>query len=178
MMTRIPEKYRPQLSDLRVHEAAHAVVALELGLQVDHVRFTNATGQGRCRLTYCFTTVASLTTPEAREAIERDAMAVHAGYAAQRVFAYERTLYVSPRHDLDLVRSLLGLVEDDERLILAWSTYLAERAIAYVQRDRTWRCILALADHLPARGRLTGLQVSSFLAQVGESVTSQHGDGE
>ena len=168
-MTVIPPTHPPHLrkEDLCIHEAAHVVAAWQLGRVVARVTFDHATWSG---LTFVAFATSALdeddTSDYARELAEGDVIVLHAGMAAQRIFNYEGSLRCTPRTDLDSVRAILTPFESDRAVLLAWSTYLAERALVLVREPETWRRIEEVARYLSTRSRVSRRQLAALHARL------------
>jgi hypothetical protein len=156
---------RARKEDFLVHEAAHVVAAWELDSTVARVTFDHTTWSGR---THFATTMSdeSDTSDYTRELAERHVIILHAGMAAQLVFNYEAALRCTPRSDLDSVLVILMAFERDPAVVLAWSTYLAERALALVRRPETWRRIEEVTRFLGRRSHISRRQLTALRQRV------------
>jgi|SRR5215212_8761423 len=155
-----------QLADLLVHEAAHAVVAWELGIEILHVRFDLDEWSGRMPFIGAMNKfVGDLSGENAQTDAETDMMIFHAGHVAQRWFNYAGS-HGHSRIDLWGLMRTCQWVDRDIPLIDAWSEYIEERTRVFVQRRTTWTRILALAAELPRHGVMSGAAVSAFLSGV------------
>jgi hypothetical protein len=164
-MTTLPISHVPRSrrEDFLIHEAAHVVAAWELGRTVTLVTFDHETWSGRTHIEFATSALAEDDTSDrARELAEDDVIILHAGMAAQRTYNYEGAVRCTPRTDLDSVALILTPFETDPALLLAWSTYLAERALVFVRRPDTWRRIEELANALSRRCRLSRRQLNAL----------------
>ena len=159
--------------DVLVHEAAHAVVAWELGVRVGailvdlkrregHTAFASDIAIGR---------FAPGSTAH-RAAAERDMLVFHAGFMAQQRFHYDGTHGWYPLHDYIGIFRIAEMLESDFPLIDAWSTYIEDRARSMIEQPATWARIQALALDLARRAgtdgttELDGEAIDRFLMQV------------
>lgn len=160
-----------QLADLLVHEAAHAVVAWELGIEIVHIRFDLDEWSGVMPFIGALRKFSGeLAGETARTDAETDMMIFHAGHVAQRWFNYSGS-HGHSRVDLRGLMRTCQYVDRDIPLIDAWSAYMEERTRVFVQRRITWTRILALAAELPRHGAMSGDAVSAFLGRIRVPVT-------
>jgi hypothetical protein len=155
------------LMDYLVHEAAHAVMAWELGIEIDVLRVNLDSWNGMMTFfgaMYHFE--GDTGSDAAREAAEIDMLIFHAGRVAQREFNYDGSHAYIPTIDLKGVMHTCQQVESDLDLIDAWSTYMEERARVMVRRPATWRSILALAAEIEFTPRMVGADIASFLRRL------------
>jgi hypothetical protein len=165
-MTPVRPATPSQPADLFVHEAGHAVIAWELGITIEDIRFSTKNWSGLMHFVggmYRFE--GDLASERAREAAEKDMLIYHAGLVAQRLFHYDSALGPSV---ID-VRGLINtakMVEDDVNLIDAWSDYIEERVRVMLCRPATWQRVIAFAPEIARRLYLRGDEVAAFLAHV------------
>jgi hypothetical protein len=156
-----------QLEDLLVHEAGHAVIAWELGVEIAELTFDLTTWIGGMRFVGgMFHFEGDLGSEMAREAAELDLLVFHAGMVAQREFHYDSAHGTGPSVDLRGVMRTCQQIESDLDCIDAWSNYIEERVRVMVQRPATWRSILALAEEIRRRPVMTGVEISAFLRRI------------
>jgi hypothetical protein len=157
----VPDAPDSHKEDFLIHEAAHVVAAWELGRPVRLVTFDHATWSGLSYIEFATSALPeSDSSDHARALAESDVIVLHAGMAAQRVFNYEAAICCTPRADLDSVALILTAFERDSSLLLAWSTYLAQRALILVQQPETWTRIEEVARILASRSRLSHRQLT------------------
>lgn len=149
-----------RMPDVLVHEAAHAVVAWELGARVGQLTLDHTRGAGHM----AFMSDAAIGrfahgSPEHRLAAERDMLIFHAGFMAQRRFHYDGTHGVYPVHDYAAILALAQAFTSDTALIDAWSTYIEDRARHMIEHPATWARIQAFALELALRPAPDGITV-------------------
>jgi hypothetical protein len=156
-----------QMADMLVHEAGHAVVAWELGLEIVHLRFSSKDWSGRMPfLGGLYRFEGDPTSERAREAAEQDMLVFHAGLMAQRLFHYESTHHSVPAVDLLGVWDSCHALEDDVALIDEWSDYIEERVRVMLYKPATWARVVALAPEIARRLFLPGSEIAAFLDAV------------
>jgi Bacterial RNA polymerase, alpha chain C terminal domain len=156
-----------QLADMLVHEAGHAVVAWELGIEIVHVRFSMQQWSGLMRFAgglYRFN--GDDASDDARVAAETDMLIFHAGQMAQRLFHYDGAHRAASLVDLTGIMDAGKTVEDDTALIDAWSEYIEERVRVMLCQPATWARVIALAPEIARHLYLPGRQIASFLLSV------------
>jgi len=155
------------LADILVHEAAHAVVAWELGLTIVHIRFSSGDRSGEIPFQgrmHEYDGVVS--SDEAREAAECDLLVYHAGMVAQRLFHYETARSSAGPVDAAGIMSICRMVEEDTAVIDEWSEYIEERVRVMLSRPATWARVIALAPEIARRLYFPGEEVAAFLTNV------------
>lgn len=162
-----------RFEDVLVHEAAHAVVAWELGARIGQITIDRAHAAGRMSFA---SDVAigrfAVGSAAHRLAAERDMLVFHAGFMAQQRFHYEGTHGVYPIHDYAAILDIAQQFSSDAPLIDAWSTYVEDRARHMIEHPATWRRIEALAVELARRAGPDGFTVidgekaDQFIANV------------
>ena len=145
-------------ADVLIHEAAHAVVAWELGTRLGQITVDRTRGIGRMSFG---SDVAIGRFPRGssahRAAAERDMLVYHAGFMAQQRFHYEGTHGVYPLHDYVGILEIAQQFPGDAPLIDAWSTYIEDRARHMIEHPATWTRIQALALELARRAASDGV---------------------
>lgn len=156
-----------QLADHLVHEAAHAVIAWEIGVPIIHLRFSAKQRSGEMPYSGAVgDDHPAFTTDAMREQVEKDMLLCHAGTVAQRLFHYDGTLqYVSPIDAAMILRTCLK-VESDIALIDEWSEYAEERVRVMLYRPTTWARVIALSSEIARKLYLTGDEIGAFLRCV------------
>lgn len=149
-----------QLPDVLIHEAAHAVVAWELGARIGQLTVDRTRGAGHM----AFVSDAAIGrfargSTAHRAAAERDMLIYHAGFMAQQRFHYEGTHDVYPIHDYAAILEVAEAFSDDAALIDAWSTYIEDRARHMIEHPATWRRIESLALELARRATPEGMTI-------------------
>jgi hypothetical protein len=156
-----------ELADMLVHEAAHAVIAWELGIEIVHIRFSAKDRAGRMPFIGAVARFpGDLSSERAREAVEKDMLAYHSGLVAQRLFHYDGTQRYVPEIDLVGVWETCHWAEDDVDLIDKWSDYIEERVRVMLYQPATWARVMALAPQIARRLYLPGADIEAFLALV------------
>jgi hypothetical protein len=164
------------------HEAAHAVVAIELGvgildIGIDMSRFDETGGVG---LDGCRLFVADLTdvTPQEVESeqlrlagqIDRTGAVLAAGAAAEARLADEDAWVALHRQSSDIkkMRDLLALAQlapseeaTNERLRLQ-----LEFSVEVLADPEVWQAVGAVAEAVLARGPMTGPQVEQIVEAI------------
>jgi len=148
------------LPDVLIHEAAHAVVAWELGARLGQLTVDRTRGAGHM----VFASDAAMGrfargSQAHRQAAERDMLIFHAGFMAQQRFHYEGTHGVYPIHDYSEILAIAEVFSDDAALIDAWSTYIEDRARHMIEHPATWKRIQTLALELARRAAPDGMTV-------------------
>jgi hypothetical protein len=101
---------------------------------------------------------------KAREALENDCLAIHAGIAARALsLGWEHTVY--GWHDQELVCDLIDRIEYDECLGTSWHQYQRERARAFVAARDTWTRIELLAARFANEPMMDGDRVEAVLRE-------------
>jgi len=104
-------------------------------------------------------------SPEAREALERDCVAIHAGVVGKAfALGWEHTTH--GWSDACLTFDLLERLEYDECLRSSWHEYQRERARALVEAPSTWTRIELLATRFAAQPMMRGDDVAIFLGRA------------
>lgn len=154
-----------QPADLFVHEAAHAVIAWELGITIDDLCFSTKHWSGRMHFRGMDRFEGDLASERAREAAEKDMLVYHAGLMAQRLFHHASALGPSVIDVRGLIETA-RTIEDDVGLIDAWSDYLEERVRVMLCQPATWHRVIALAPEIARRLYLSGDDIGAFLERV------------
>lgn len=146
--------------DVLIHEAAHAVVAWELGARVGQLTIDRAHGAGQM----AFLSDGAIGrfargSGAHRAAAERDMLIYHAGFMAQRRFHYNGTHGVYPLHDYAAILTIAHEFSSDAALINAWSTYIEDRARQMIEHPATWIRIRSFALELARRAAPDGITV-------------------
>lgn len=137
------------------HEAAHAVAMYRLGFGVRHLTMEPNDGLLGLCLPQRAPTFGNHDSLEGRAAIERYAIVLHAGNAADR---YLRPEHPSAREGIDHpnLHVMLQWLEDDTAVEFAWCSYLWQRAYAFISDPRQWRFVKRVAAALLAGPRTLG----------------------
>ena len=172
-MTCIGTPARLTVEDLLVHEAAHAAVAWEVGVRVGRILVNRERREGHVAfVSDVLIGRYAPGTPAARAAAEREMLACHAGFMAQRRFHYDSTHHRYAVKDYLWIFRIAEQIEEDRAVIDAWSAYIEDRARATIEQPATWARILALAIELARRSdedgttEVDGATVDDFLATV------------
>jgi hypothetical protein len=145
-------------ADVLIHEAAHAVVAWELGTRLGQITVDRTRGIGR--MSFGSDIAIGRFTPSSmahRAAAERDMLVYHAGFMAQQRFHYEGTHGVYPLHDYLGILEIAQQFPGDAPVIDAWSTYIEDRARHMIEHPATWSRIQSLALELARRAAPDGV---------------------
>jgi len=146
--------------DLVIHEAAHAVVAWELGARIGQLRIDRARGTGQMRFMSDGAIGRFARDSEAhRAAAERDMLIYHAGFVAQRRFHIAGTRGIYPLYDYAAVLTIAQEFSSYAALIDAWSTYMEDQARKMIEHPATWTRIRAFALELARRATRDGTTV-------------------
>jgi len=153
--------------DHAYHEAAHAVAMHRLGFGVAHLTIDPIDGlTGRCLANDAPHYGDDHTTPEARASIERWAIVLHAGNAAERHLHPEEP-EATATIDHRILHDMLQWIEEDTSVEFAWCCYLWQRAYAFISDPWQWKLVQTLADALLAGPRtLAGPAVTAFLTEA------------
>jgi hypothetical protein len=156
-----------RLADMLVHEAGHAVIAWELGIQIVELRFSMKDWSGRMPFAgaaHCLD--GDVASERAREAAEKDMLIFHAGRMAQLLFHYDSVHGYRNSIDLKGIMDACRRVEEHAAVIDAWSDYIEERVRVMLYQPSTWGRIIALAPEIARRLVLTGDEIAAFLTRV------------
>lgn len=166
-----------RLADMLVHEAGHAVIAWELGVQIVELRFSMKDWSGRMPFAGAAQSLGGEAADHAREAAEKEMLIFHAGRTAQLLFDYDSVHGYRNSIDLKGIMDACRTVEGDAAVIDAWSGYIEERVRVMLYQPSTWGRIIALAPEIARRLYLTGDEIAGFLTRVDVSgaVSPRHG---
>lgn len=154
-------------ADMLVHEAAHAVIAWELGIPIVHLRFSPKDWSGEMPFKGGMHEYAGhLPSERAREVAEKDLLIYHAGMVAQRLFHYESARSYAGSIDAAGIMRVARMVEQDADLIDEWSEYIEERVRVMLYDPTTWARVVALAPEIARRLYLPGEEIAAFLRIV------------
>jgi len=129
------------------HEAAHAVAMFRLGFGVRHLTIEPRDGLTGLCLPQRAPEFGDHESTAGRAAIERYAMALHAGNAAERHLRPDHADTLA-RVDHKNVHFMLQWIEDDTAVEFAWCSYLWQRAYTFIADARQWRLVRKVADAL------------------------------
>ena len=132
---------------LTIHAAGHAVMVIDLGLRLQRAGVSIQTGQCRVRYRQATSPFAELShgDPAIRCAVETDVMVTLAGVAAESIYKHDAGTPHRHVEDQQTAERLLSALEDDPAVVMAWTTYLRERARAVLDEQARWARVTALA---------------------------------
>jgi hypothetical protein len=166
-----------RLADMLVHEAGHAVIAWELGVQIVELRFSMKDWSGRMPFAGAAHRLGGEASDHAREAAEKEMLIFHAGRMAQLLFHYESVRGYRNSIDLKGIMDACRTVEEHAAVIDVWSDYIEERVRVMLYQPPTWSRVIALAPEIARRLYLTGDEIAAFLTRVdvSDAVSPRHG---
>lgn len=151
--------------DRAYHAAAHAVALFRFGLPVRQLALDEpVSGPARC---------AELGMPAllARDAagnraeIERFAVVLHAGAAAEDHLHADSRCTLAPSSDHASVHRMLRWIEEDDIVERVWCRLLWQRAYAFITNPWQWPLVRTVAEALLVDAPLSARDATTLLAE-------------
>jgi hypothetical protein len=152
-------------SHLVYHTSAHAVALFRFGIPVRQLPIIPVSrGEGRCAAIHIPEHLAD-HPGEHRAAIERYAIALHAGTAAEQHLHPKELRTPASDADHESVHRLLRWIEEDAVVECAWCWHLWQRTYAFITDPWQWPLVCAVAQAMLAGARtLSADAVTALLA--------------
>jgi len=158
---------------LGYHEAAHAVVAVELGMELYWTTIGSA-AEGFPATFAPLETSSIIARPDTlafRRAAERDCLFLLAGWAIERVIMRKRIHTVDFGADVERASSVLWLLHNEPRVHEESLSYALKRAMRFVSRPEVFIRIRHVTDALLKKRTLSSGEVLRAIA----AADLQHG---